>query len=110
MTNRSNEPLQETVASLRIELEGIRGLLDARRRHVRRVGLALTLVLGFVVVVAAVKVKGGNLEIWEAGGSNPKSSYEVKLLGTNSIGTQRSILGFVYGDYGFSRWSCFRVY
>ncbi len=45
---------------------------------------------GFLLL-AAVKIKGGNLDIHPIIGNNPKSSYKSRLLGSDSGGLQRAI-------------------
>ncbi len=62
---------------------------QSRSREQRRWLSVSVLLVGLLVMGAAVRIKGNDLEIWPIGASHPTSSYKLKFIGTDSTSAQR---------------------
>ncbi len=84
------QSLPDTVEELSKQLARLQ---QSHRRQGRSlVGLLLLMVAG-VALGAAVKVKNSEFEVWpDAATADPKSSHQIKLIGTTGAAVQRSIV------------------
>ncbi|MBN4055087.1 hypothetical protein JYT15_01110, partial [Acidimicrobium ferrooxidans] len=86
----SQRELQVTFEKLARQLTALQQV--QRRQRSWAVG-SLLVMLSIVALGAAVKITGGELELWpDAVTADPKSSHSLKLIGTDSGGAQRSIV------------------
>jgi len=88
--NTAEEILRDTVEQLTHQLSLLQ---RSQARQRKGVVVCLFVMLATVALGAAVKVRGGEFEIWpDAATADPKSSHQLELIGTTGAGAQRSIV------------------
>ena len=90
MASEHPDDLYDKASALALELEEFERELAQKTLSPRCVGMGMCLLLTLAVLVAALRIKQADLEIWPAGDSDPKSSNKVVWLAVDPADSDAS--------------------